>query len=202
MTSIMSCADPRDAKAKILALTTERTPRYSVFDVIAMPGRDYVTRKSLRERRTLISNLSSRLAQWSKFVHRATSLEVGEISYQEAIAFGHEGVVIKDLESRYVYGSCGAWVKIKPEREGTVQYVTAEQGEGKYAQTLGAIFFRGVLEGRHVSGTVSGMTDAQRDYIWTHRDECIGRKFDVIYERISPDGHLIHPRFDRWRDDI
>lgn len=204
MTSIMGTADPVKAQEKIMALP--KHPRYAVFDILAMPGRQYITRRTLRERRVYMVELSSLLRIWtehtgSDIAHPCIWNIVSERSYDAIVAGGGEGVVIKDLESRYVYGSCGAWTKVKPEREGTVTMIGVQQGEGKYADTLGAIIFGGVLEGRRVSGTVSGMTDLQRDEVWENPLPK-GKKFDVIYERITPEGKLIHARFDRWRDDI
>lgn len=203
MSSIMSCSKPEEARDKIVSRSYAQTPRYAMFDIIALPKRQYITRKSLRERSNEASKILPILEKWSKFVHRAEQLTLGQGMYDKVIADGGEGVVIKDLEARYVYGSCGSQIKLKPEKEGTVTATGLEEGEGKYQGTLGALIFEGVLEGRRVSGSTSGMTDLQRDLVWENPSRVtIGKKFDVIYERISPDGKLIHPRFDRWREDL
>jgi ATP-dependent DNA ligase len=51
-------------------------------------------------------------------------------------------------------------------------------------------------------GFASGMTDAERDDIWKHRDEYLGRVVDISAQEVTKDGRLRHPRFLRFRDDV
>ena len=38
------------------------------------------------------------------------------------------------------------------------------------------------------------LTDAERDDIWKHRDEYLGRVVDVTAQEITKDGRMRHPR--------
>ena len=208
ITSIMALADPAEAKAKILDLPPEQWPRYAIFDVIALPGRKYVTKRSLRERHQLMLGLSPLIEQWGQMrVHFVSSYPAFNASYENAynqtVALGGEGVVLKDLRSNYVYGPCGSWVKVVHTATETVTCIGIQQGnEGKYANTLGAVVFRGTIKGRAVSGTCSGMSDKDRHAIWADPRKYINAKFDVEFKRITSEGRLISPRIIRWRWDL
>ena len=208
ITSLMALADPEEAKAKILSLPREQWPRYAIFDVIALPGRKYVTKKSLRERHDLMLDLMPLICLWgdTPAVHYAAALPpVGsyQTAYEREVASGGEGVVLKDLRSNYVYGPCGSWVKVVHTATETVTCIGVQQGnEGKYAHTLGAVVFRGRIKGQSVSGTCSGMDDADRNAIWTNPRKYINAKFDIEFKRITSEGRLISPRIIRWRWDL
>ena len=57
---------------------------------------------------------------------------VGERVLQDALAAGHEGVVIKDVDSTYAAGRRGAaWRKVKPVRTYDLVVLGAEWGHGR-----------------------------------------------------------------------
>lgn len=203
MTSIMGCKDPFVAKRKVDACLVR--PQYAAFDVIALPGRKFVTHVMLADRMALLSAID--LSLWSKHAHMVDRVSF-EQGYQYEIAHNGEGVVLKDLRSRYVYGVCGSWVKVKPVCTGTVKIVGFERGEpGKYRQTLGALRYEGVVDGYQVAGTCSGMDDATRHHIWQSKSRYLNRLFDIEYARVafSRAGGLhtlYHARFSRWREDL
>jgi len=203
MTSIMACKDPFEAKRKVDALPAK--PQYAAFDILALPGRVYVTHKILADRLMLLNTIN--LGLWAKSVHVAEHIKF-ESGYHAEIASGGEGVVLKDLRSRYVYGVCGSWVKVKPVSTGTVKIIGFEKGEpGKYRQTLGALKYEGVIEGHSVTGTCSGMNDDTRHHIWDNKPSYLHKYFDIEYARVAINkGHglhtLYHARFSRWREDF
>lgn len=73
-------------------------------------------------------------------------------------------------------------------------------GQGKYANTLGA------LRGHNRDGVEmdvgGGLTDAQRDEIWANQSAYLGRTFEVEAKARFESGSLRHPNFIRWRDDL
>jgi ATP-dependent DNA ligase len=70
---------------------------------------------------------------------------------------------------------------------------------GKYGHTLGALEIEIIPSG--VKTTISGMTDAERDEIWTHKPEYLGRVCEFEASAIFKSGSVRHPRFVRWRTD-
>jgi ATP-dependent DNA ligase len=203
--SIMACHRPEDAIKKYANKEPHLWPRYMIFDIIALPGRKYVTHLSYRERLNLLRQLEIKghFLEWSgDHVHLVWSMLNPEEDCARYIADGGEGVVLKDLRSRYVYGVCGSWVKVVPKKTGTVLCSGMQRGEGKYAHTLGALDFFGHIEGHKVWGSCGGMTDAQRDDMWKNWEKYKGAAFDVEYKRITPGKALISANFVRWREDL
>ena len=201
--SFMSCKNPNDAWRKYVDLPDTLQPRYMIFDVIAMPGRKYVTKLAYRERLNLLKQLKigDAFSKWSTFVDVVPELLSPEADYAAYLAAGGEGVVLKDLRSTYVYGPCGSWVKVVPKEAATLTCVGFQRGEGKYAHTLGALAYNGTVEGVFVSGHCSGMSDSMRHEIFDDPEAYLGKPFDVTYKRITS-GSLISANFVRWRTDL
>lgn len=205
MTAIMACKDPAEAKRKVQSMIHEKdeAPQVAVFDVIAMPGRKYITKLSLRSRREKLDTLLPWLDAWGgDGVHRGMHV-LGDFqdAYNRIIAEGGEGVLLKDLSSRYVYGMCGAWVKVKGSDTATLKCLGFSRGEGKYAHTLKSMLYEGTVNGHRVTGYCSGFTDAQRDEIWRNRLSFMRKPFEAKYTRATPTS-LISVQFLRWREDL
>ncbi|ACL18036.1 ATP-dependent DNA ligase [Methanosphaerula palustris] len=152
-----------------------------------------------------------------------SSAEAVDLLYLEAMAEGHEGVMLKDLLSLYSPGVRGKhWVKIKPEVE-TLDLVVigAEWGEGRRARTFGSFLLACLDQGvfRAVSKVATGISDEQLQELYTlFKDQVIAESgntvtfeptviFEVGYAEIqkSPSyesGYALRfPRFVQVRDD-
>ena len=94
--------------------------------------------------------------------------EEGERVLEEALAAGHEGVVVKDAGSPYVAGRRGkAWRKVKPVRTYDLVVLGAEWGHGRRQGRLSNLHLgaRGPDGGFVMVGkTFKGMTDALLDW--------------------------------------
>jgi bifunctional non-homologous end joining protein LigD len=84
-------------------------PVYMVFDLLELDGRD-LREQVLRERRRLLERLVS--SHGMVFPARRLSRN-GLKAWQEALEHGHEGIVAKDPESRYIPGRTLSWLKVK-----------------------------------------------------------------------------------------
>lgn len=118
-------------------------------------------------------------------------------TYEELVAAEFEGAMLKRMDAFYSYKRNAEWIKIKPEESEDLEIVSFNEGEGRLHGTLGSF----VIVRKGVETSVSGLTDKQRDYIWTHRDELIGTIAEVKYQMLSPDKKLLFPRFVRLRPD-
>jgi DNA ligase-1 len=59
-------------------------------------------------------------------------LAVAEAFFADAVAHGHEGVVLKSLDSRYAAGRRGSeWIKVKPRHTLDLVVLAAEWGHGR-----------------------------------------------------------------------
>ncbi len=98
------------------------------FDLLHLNGDDLLDRP-LRERGAILDDLVGR--------YRVPALETDDAEEAEsfladALATGHEGVMVKALDSRYDAGRRGAaWRKVKPVRTLDLVVLAAEWGHGR-----------------------------------------------------------------------
>jgi len=116
----------------------ERIPlRLFLFDLIYLEGKS-VTNLPLSERRGLLENIAEHGILADQVV--SASAEKAEEIYRQALAAGHEGIILKNPASVYAPGKRGKnWLKIKPIME-TLDLVVigAKWGEGRRASLLGS----------------------------------------------------------------
>ena len=143
--------------------------------------------------------------------------------YTEAIAAGHEGIMIKVPDSPYSPGQRGKnWIKIKPEVDTLdLAVIGAEWGEGKRAHAFGSFLVACQNDGKLIplSRVATGFSDEQLAEVYgLLRDTVIAKSgkevtfepslvFEVGYAELQAstnyDGGfaLRFPRFIRIRDD-
>lgn len=191
-----------------------------VFDILYRDGETLIDLPFLERRAILAETIGPEYLAPQQVL---SSAEAVDHLYQEALAEGHEGVMLKDLRSLYSPGVRGKhWVKIKPEVE-TLDLVVigAEWGEGRRARTFGSFLLACLDQGvfRAVSKVATGISDEQLQDLYTlFKDLVIAESgntvtfeptviFEVGYAEIqkSPSyesGYALRfPRFVRVRDD-
>jgi DNA ligase-1 len=113
-----------------------------LFDLIYLDGRS-VTDLPLSERRALLEKITRQNPTSSLLLADqvlSSSVEAAEEIYRQALAAGHEGIILKNPASAYAPGKRGKnWLKIKPVME-TLDLVVigAKWGEGRRASLLGS----------------------------------------------------------------
>ncbi|MBD5784768.1 ATP-dependent DNA ligase [Cellulosimicrobium terreum] len=165
-----------------LAATHELTPFF--FDVLHVDGRDLLD-EPLRERLAVLDAVAREHA-----VRRLVTADPGAASafFDDAVAQGQEGVVVKSLDAPYAAGRRGAgWVKVKPRHTLDLVVLAVEQGSGRRAGWLSNIW----LGARDPEGgfvmlgkTFKGMTDEM--LAWQTQ-----RFRDLA---TSDDGYVVHVR--------
>lgn len=195
----------------------ELVPR--VFDILYLDGETLMDRP-LAERRKLLEDVLK--------VHIAPQFRAGDVAgaeaiYTEALNRGHEGVMVKVLDSPYTPGVRGRlWVKVKPGVETLdLAVVGAEWGEGRRAKMFGSFLLAVQDQGRllTVGKVATGITDeVLADLYALLKDSVIARSgkevtlepkvvFEVGYSEIqtSPNyesGYALRfPRFVQVRED-
>ena len=107
-----------------------------VFDILYLDGRMLIDLPFAERRKNLETALRAYIAP------QLQGDDVGALEgfYQKALDEGHEGIMIKDLSSRYSPGVRGKnWVKIKPEVDTLdLAVIGAEWGEGRRAHFFGS----------------------------------------------------------------
>lgn len=111
--------------------------KLNLFDILYLDGEDLLNR-TLQERRRLLTKAADQgiLADQVVCADQAAVQKI----YDEALAAGHEGLMLKNPSSPYAPGKRGKnWLKIKPVMESLDLVVTgARWGEGKRASQLGS----------------------------------------------------------------
>lgn len=121
-----------------------------------------------------------------------------------ALDNGYEGLMIKPVQGIYECKRSKGWFKIKPFIELTLTCVDVEEGTGKNKDSTGALVCEGTDEGVFIKVNVgSGLSDADRDNIWSDVDSVIGQLVEVRADHISQNQDGSHslrfPRFKTFR---
>jgi len=126
---------------------------------------------------------------------------------REALDAHYEGIMMKNPDAPYECKRSVAWLKQKPMIFVDLEVVAVVPGTAgtKYEHTMGAVEFAGEDQGRRIEVSVgSGWSDEDREVIWKHRKQALGRigeiRADVITKSQNGDTwSLRFPRFERWR---
>ena len=111
-----------------------------------------------------------------------------------------EGIMLRNPSSVYAGGRSNNLLKVKNFVKSTFVIVSFTKGTGKYANSLGNLLVRGMVDGVVVMGKVgTGFSDAERSDIWTNQSNYLGKDIEVIYLGITPaQKSLRHPVFSRF----
>ncbi len=121
--------------------------------------------------------------------------------YKSVIVRGGEGVVIKDLDGHYEQGK-RRWLKLKKSKTWDVVVVDFSQGQGKYADTIGALVYGAYEDDKLVTvGSTSGMTDEERYQFGDNPQAYIGKVVVIEGMEIGAQGAIRHPRLLGFRED-
>ena len=118
--------------------------------------------------------------------------------FDRQVADGHEGIMLRSPFGIYKEGRSTVneryLLKLKPEEKGIATIVDVEQLEdknGNYREELGALLVGGDEWESHF-GIGTGFTREQRQLLWTHRKDLIGKRVNFTY---SLSGTEEVPRF-------
>jgi len=99
------------------------------FDLLHLDGADLIDAPAQQRYAALARILPAGLV-----IPRTVTadLEAAEAFFADAVAHGHEGVVLKSLDSRYAAGRRGSeWIKVKPRHTLDLVVLAAEWGHGR-----------------------------------------------------------------------
>jgi DNA ligase-1 len=140
---------------------------YVPYDIMYLDGQPLIGRP-LTERKKLLSQIRFKEPVIDLGYRVVSTAQQIACAFKESRDAGHEGLVVKELESQYHPGKRGRhWTKLKYELD-TVDavIVIAEYGHGKRAGTLSDYTF--AVRDEHDSGSLktigkaySGLTDAE-----------------------------------------
>ncbi len=111
-----------------------------------------------------------------------------------------EGIMLRNPSSIYAGGRSNNLLKVKNFVKSNFVIVGFTKGTGKFANSLGNLLVRGMIDGMVVMGKVgTGFNDEERLDIWANQSSYLGRDIEVIYLGITPAlRSLRHPIFFRF----
>jgi len=185
-----------DLSGDIRSFNNSPDARYMVFDV-HMPGNPLPLYKRQEYARLLCQMVNS--PQICYVEHRTLRSETEAMDmYAEARDLGYEGLVIKKEDGLPYNGRNNDWLKLKPHDTIDLEVIGIEEGQGKYAEKVGALVCD--LDGVdvHIGG---GLSDYQRDMWMADPNLIVGKTIEVEYMELSKEGRLRHPRLKKVRGD-
>ena len=173
---------------------------FFAFDVLHAGGQDLIDRPA-RERDEVLEAMTP--ARIPRAV--VEDAESAGAFLADALARGHEGVMVKDLDAPYAAGSRGsAWLKVKPRHTLDLVVLAAEWGHGRRRGLLSNLH----LGARHEDGfvmlgkTFKGLTDAMLAWqterlleLATDRGDWVVRVRPELVVEIAFDGVQTSPRY-------
>ncbi|MDO9550756.1 MAG: ATP-dependent DNA ligase [Methanoregula sp.] len=191
----------------------------NVFDILWLDGETLIDLPLTERRKKLESVIKMYIAPQVV----SSDAAVIEKIYTDALAAGHEGIMIKVPASPYSPGQRGKnWIKIKPEVDTLdLAVIGAEWGEGKRAHAFGSFLVACQTEGKLIplSRVATGFSDEQLAEVFALlKDTVIAKNgkevtfepslvFEVGYAELQASTNyeggfaLRFPRFIRIRDD-
>ena len=111
-----------------------------------------------------------------------------------------EGIMLRNPTSVYAGGRSNNLLKVKNFVKSNFVIVGFARGTGQFANSLGNLLVRGMVDGMVVMGKVgTGFTAAERLDIWANQSTYLGRDIEVIYLGVTPARRsLRHPIFSRF----
>ena len=156
------------------------------FDVLHAGGEDLIDRPG-SERFEALADLVPEAGRIPRVL--APDAQAAAAVLDQALALGHEGVIVKSLEAPYAAGRRGAgWLKVKPRHTLDLVVLAAEWGHGRRRGRLSNLH----LGAREPDGpgfvmlgkTFKGLTDAMLAWQTEHLQSL----------EVAREGHVVHVR--------
>ena len=171
---------------------------YQIFDIIFI-NQESIINQPLKDRLDILNKTITE----NEHVILSKELQLNSLNEinEWIISNNAEGIISKNLNDKYIYGSRKSWKKFKHFQDITCHIVGFTQGEGKYNRNdmIGAI--KVIPEGYDkITNVGSGFTDQERIEMRTLLDKDKNIKVDIKYQEVTPDGALQFPIFLRIRE--
>ncbi|MEM5804449.1 MAG: ATP-dependent DNA ligase [Candidatus Aenigmatarchaeota archaeon] len=219
-------------KYGIEEMVREIPVQVNLFDIIYLNGKPVVDEKFSR-RRELLEKTVVPIKGKFQFAEQLITKDLKEAErfYKESLADGQEGVMVKNLDSKYIFGRrvAGGWLKVKPVLENLdLVIIGGTWGTGKRTGWIGSLILgvrdpktgnflecgmlgTGIKEKEGEGASFGQMTKLLKPLIESEKGSSIRIKpkvvIEVSYQEIqrSPTYEsgfaLRFPRFVRLRDD-
>jgi hypothetical protein len=176
---------------KSIRIQQERSPvEFYAWDIATFKGRD-VSQMPYGERRELYEGVIEEIRLFNKHFHVVPAMpeDADPVKFYQAIIHDprglpySEGVVVKYEDA------VDQWFKVKANDTLDVKVVRCIEGTGKFARSLGAMVVEGPTGVESEIGSFQ-LTNAQRQWIWDHRDVLTGQIAEVRAMNVNDSGAI------------
>lgn len=117
--------------------------------------------------------------------------------FEEVLAKGQEGLILKPMNHLYTFKRSKDWIKLKATKTADLKCIGIEEGDNKYSGMIGALVCEGMVDHIRVKVKIgSGLTDHDRRMSPT---AYIGKTIEIKYNTIISNNNgttsLFLPRF-------
>lgn len=151
---------------------------YKIFD--RLTAHEWVEGKSTRtyDIRCIKQNIGERV-----IIKNPAELEV---YYNYVLKKGHEGLVLKTLDSIYESGKNSHWFKMKPNDTLDLSIVSIDEGTGQFKGMMGGMWVKSDIKDQNVNAYVmEGFTVEQRKEFYLNKDKYIGKIVEIDFVEMS-----------------
>lgn len=206
---------------------------YTIWDILRTPKGTWLINQPYRERRAILEQFYAQFIKGTSlesYIHLVDRRTNGKKEFfEELIAAGHEGVVLKKVDSIYIMGKKPKWqwMKLKQQDEADFfisgyeppkaeyggkniadwPYWKDVDGEMKpvtkfyYMNWIGALELSAYVNGKPtVVCTCSGLTESMRESISKNKQAFLGRVCKVTFMEKTEAGYPRHPRFTQFHE--
>ena len=206
---------------------------YTMWDILRTPKGTWLLDKTYRERRAILEQFYDRFIKGSsleQYIHLTERRTSGKKEfYEEIIASGREGVVLKKVDSFYIMGKkpMWQWMKLKQKDEADffvtgfepakVEYTGKNIADWPYWNEINGVLrpvtknhymgWIGSLElSAYVDGeptvvcTCSGITEELRATISQNKAAFLNKVVKVTFMEKTEAGYPRHPRFEQFHE--
>ncbi|MFQ6010194.1 MAG: ATP-dependent DNA ligase [Candidatus Aenigmatarchaeota archaeon] len=137
-------------KYRIREMTKEIPVQINLFDIVYINGNTLFDKKFSERRKILERNVKPIKGKFQLAEQLVTKdLKKADKFYKKSLDAGQEGVMVKNLDAKYVFGRrvAGGWLKVKPTLENLdLAIIGGTWGTGKRAGWIGSLIL-GVRKG-------------------------------------------------------
>jgi bifunctional non-homologous end joining protein LigD len=131
------------------------------------------------------------LIQVVDIITTSTLVDMADSLLADALDAGWEGLMVKDVDAPYLSGRRSrAWIKLKGKQTYDCRVVGFQPGKGRLDGSAGALLV--CYQGKTIA-VAGGLTDAQRQDIYDHPENWVGKIAEVECQQLTPSGSMRHP---------
>jgi len=175
---------------EIFSRTSRTVNIHSNFDTIRYYIFDIVNEEPQHARLMWLMSDSKNIKPPLRIVQVRICNSLDEIlsAFDEFVEYGYEGIIVRHIDALYIRRRSTYMMKFKPKKDDYYKIVGYKEEisiHGEPKGRLGALICASPTVANETFAVGSGLTDSQREALWTERESLIGKLAHVKYQHIT-----------------